>query len=86
MNEQKSLLTELSEAIDRYRAGRRAARGEQEVSPSRPSRLRRVLRWLMPNGGTLLLTAALLPILMSPGFSSLVVPRSLGSGTAGWAW
>jgi len=60
MNEQKSLLTELSEAIDRYRAGRRAARGEQEISPSRPSRLHRFLRWLMPNGGTLLLVAALI--------------------------
>jgi hypothetical protein len=44
MNEPKSLLTELGEALDRYRAGR----------------ARRLLRWLTPNGGTLLLIAVLI--------------------------
>jgi len=60
MKEQKSLLTELGEAIDRYRAGRRAMQGEQEASSTRSGRASRILRWLTPNGGTLLLIAALI--------------------------
>jgi hypothetical protein len=60
MNEPKGLLTELGEAIDRYRAGQRAAQRERGVGASRPSRLSSVLRWLLPNGGTLLLIAILL--------------------------
>jgi hypothetical protein len=56
MNQPKSLLTELSEAIDRYRAGRRA----EQKSPSCPGRLRRFVQWLTPNGGTLLLVTALI--------------------------
>jgi len=58
MNENKSLLTRLSETLDEYRADRRRAQAQD--TPSRPGRLSRVLRWLTPNGGTLLLIAALI--------------------------
>ena len=58
MNENKSLLTQLSEILDEYRAERR--RTQTQDTPSQPGRLRRFLRWLTPNGGTLLLIAALL--------------------------
>jgi len=60
MNEHKGLLTELGEAIDRYHAGRRAARWERERDPQQLNRMRRFLRWLAPNGGTLLLMAVLI--------------------------
>ena len=78
MNEQKSLLTELSEAIDRYRAGRRARRGErgqQESSPARSDRLGRALRWFTPNGGTILLVLVLIA-------TQSVWARSMQSTTA----
>jgi len=57
MKEQKSLLTELGEAIDRYRAGRQAVQREQEPSLARSGRASRILCWLTPNGGALLLLA-----------------------------
>jgi len=59
MNE-KSLLTEFGEAIDRYRAARRAARNEQTADSSCRGGIWRILRWFLPNGGTLLLIAALI--------------------------
>ena len=61
MNEQKSLFRHIAETIDRYRAEQRAAPAEGASPQSRPpGRLRRFLHWLTPNGGTLLLIAALL--------------------------
>jgi hypothetical protein len=56
MNTSKSLLTRLSETFDEYRADRRRA---QDPLPQH-SRPRRFLRWMTPNGGTLLLIAVLL--------------------------
>jgi hypothetical protein len=58
MNTQKSLLGYFVDAYDRYRAERRAAAPEG-APPHQPARLHRFLRWLTPNGGTLLLIAAL---------------------------
>jgi hypothetical protein len=55
MNEQKSLIYNFAEAVERYRAERR----NRTYSHSNPSRLRRFLHWLTPNGGTPLLVAAL---------------------------
>ncbi len=54
----KNIFTYMAEAYDRYRADRRAASTDE--SDSKQSRLRRILRWLMPNGGTLLLVIALI--------------------------
>jgi len=56
MNEQKSFFVELAELIDRHHSRRR----ERVENTSEPPRLRRLLRWLTPNGGTLLLIAILL--------------------------
>ena len=56
----KSFLTELGEALDRYRAGQREARNERGMGASRLSHKSSVLRWFLPNGGTLLLIAVLL--------------------------
>ena len=64
MNEQKSLVYRLAEAYERHRVERRAAATEQgaqlraQLRP--PGNLRRLARWLTPNGGTLLLIAALI--------------------------
>jgi hypothetical protein len=58
MNEQKSLVYRLAESYERQRVERRAAmeQGPQLRAQSRPpGNLRRLLRWLTPNGGTLLL-------------------------------
>ncbi len=55
MNE-KSLLTMLCETLDEYRAQQRRAKPQGEQM----GRLRHLLRWLTPNGGTLLLIAALI--------------------------
>ena len=57
----KNILTRIGETIDQYRADRRAA-SVNEAAPQlkRPSRLRRILRWWMPNPGTLVLVLALL--------------------------
>jgi hypothetical protein len=58
MNEQKSFLMYVAEMVKQYRADRRR-NSSQEAQPQ-PNRLRRFLRWLTPNGGTLLLVAALI--------------------------
>ena len=60
MNERKSLLHHLGEAIDHYRAERRVETSQQEGSAQHSNRLNRLLCWLTPNGGTLLLIAALI--------------------------
>jgi hypothetical protein len=55
MSERKSLFRHLQEAYARYRA-------EQRATPdaSTPSRLRRILGWFIPNGGTVLLVLVLI--------------------------
>ncbi len=58
MNENKSLLTWLGEAVDGYRAERQRAQSQRPHS--QPSNLRQILSWFVPNGGTLLLIAVLL--------------------------
>ncbi len=59
MKEQKSLIYRLAEAYEQYRAERRAA-SAGEAPPQQPGRVRAFLRWLTPNGGTLLLVALLI--------------------------
>jgi hypothetical protein len=54
----KNIFTYMAEAYDRYRADRRAASSDE--TDVRQSRLRRVVRWFIPNGGTLLLVIALI--------------------------
>jgi len=44
MDEQKSLIHHLAEAVDRYRAERRMTAPEQDVQAWPPGRLRRLLR------------------------------------------
>jgi hypothetical protein len=51
----KGLLTRLGETLDEYRAERCASVSQD----AQPGRARRILRWLLPNGGTLLLVAVL---------------------------
>jgi len=51
MNEQKSLLTHLGEALDQHRARRRAAAPEQP-----PLGRTRRLRWLLPTSGNVVFT------------------------------
>jgi len=58
MNEQKGFFTKLGELIDARHGGQRHALIQD--TQSQPGRLRRILRWLTPNGGTLLLVAALI--------------------------
>ena len=61
MTVRKSFLMRFAEMVEEYRAERRAAlAAEATPQPKRPSRMRRFLRWLMPNGGTLLLAALLI--------------------------
>ena len=55
MNEQKNLLIVLGEWWERHNSRERSA-----VLNRPPGRLDRVLRWFLPNGGTLLLVAALI--------------------------
>jgi len=55
MNEHKSFIVELAELIDRHLPRRR----QQADNVSQPNRWQRILRWFLPNGGTLLLVAAL---------------------------
>jgi len=50
-------LTRIGETIDQHRADRAASAGE--AAPQKPGRVRAFLRWLTPNGGTLLLIALL---------------------------
>ncbi len=57
MNENKSLFLEIAEAIDRRLSQRKPY--DNDLVPH-PSRLRHFLRWLTPNGGTLLLVVALI--------------------------
>ncbi|MFH1636622.1 MAG: hypothetical protein ABIG63_21785 [Chloroflexota bacterium] len=53
MNEQKSSILELAEVVDRSLPRRKAS---SEGPMPRPGRLNRTaLRWLIPNGGTILL-------------------------------
>jgi hypothetical protein len=58
MDERKSFLVDMAETIDRHLPRRNAPQGDR--APSQPGRLGRVLRWFIPNGGTLLLIAALI--------------------------
>jgi hypothetical protein len=58
MNERKSFLVDLAETIDRHLPRRSAP--QSDPTPSQPGRLGLILRWLTPNGGTLLLIAALI--------------------------
>ena len=60
MPEYKGLLTELGEAVDRYRASRRAVQSERDDRPPSLGRLGRVMGWFLPNGGTLLLVGVLI--------------------------
>jgi hypothetical protein len=55
MNENKNLLIVLGEWWERRRAA-----AQEDARPQQPGRLGRVLRWLTPNGGTLLLVAVLI--------------------------
>ncbi len=57
MNEHKSFLVDLATTIDRHLPRRST---QQNTSQATSSRLRRFLRWLTPNGGTLLLVAVLI--------------------------
>ncbi len=57
MNEQKSLFLEIAEAVDRHLPRHKA---NDRVIASRSGGLARLLRWFLPNGGTLLLVAALI--------------------------
>ena len=56
MNEQKSLFLEVAEAIDRHLK----QRNEPARGLSKPGRVQRLVRWLLPNGGTLILIALLI--------------------------
>ena len=58
MEPQKSFLIEMSEVIDQHHAERREHQAEQPIT--QPGRVRRLIRWLTPNGGTLLLIALLI--------------------------
>jgi len=58
MNAEKSLLTRLSETYDVYRAEKR--RGQPQQSHVQSARVGRLLHWLMPNGGALLLALVLI--------------------------
>jgi hypothetical protein len=60
MNEQKSLLVKMIEVVEQHYAEQRATVPEQDTRCQQLGRLRRFLRWLTPNGGTLLLIAVLL--------------------------
>ncbi len=60
MNEQKSFIHYIVEAIDRYRIEQRARASEQGTQSRMPRRIRRLLRWLTPNGGSLLLVLVLI--------------------------
>lgn len=57
METQKGFLTELAELVDRHRARRQTPRQEREGARSRWNA---IARWLLPNGGTIILVALLL--------------------------
>jgi len=54
----KSLFFQLAETYERHRLARRAAAADGPQSPQ-PRRMVRFLRWLVPNGGTILVVLAL---------------------------
>jgi hypothetical protein len=56
MSKQRGFVTQLGELID----DRRARRESTDPKGNQSGRLHRFLRWLTPNGGTLLLVVALL--------------------------
>jgi len=60
METQKGLFARLGETIDQYRAEQRERRAEQSAAIKEPGRLSHLVRWLMPNGGTLLIVLALI--------------------------
>ena len=60
MSEKKSFIHHIGEAIDQYRAERRKEILIQSKQAQSPSRLYRILRWLTPNGGTILLVLILI--------------------------
>ncbi len=60
MNEQKNLFRYLLEAIDQYQAERRKNAPAEGSSTQSSNRFVRILKWLTPNGGTLLLVALLI--------------------------
>jgi hypothetical protein len=57
MDNEKSLITYIAEAYDHYRIDQREAIATQS---QRTRSFQRILRWLIPNGGTLLIVAVLL--------------------------
>jgi hypothetical protein len=59
MNKQKSFLMYFAEMIEQYKADQQREKA-QCTSSSQPNRLRLFLRWLIPNGGTLILIALLI--------------------------
>ncbi len=56
----KSLWFKVLETIEQHYDEQRASAPEQDVQPRQLSRLHRFLRWLTPNGGTLLLIGVLI--------------------------
>ena len=58
MESQKSLLTKICETIDRHRTERHMQQVAQPIK--QPGRMSRLLRWFLPNGGTLILIALLI--------------------------
>ncbi len=76
MSEQKSLLHHLGEAFDHYRTERHTTIAHESV-PKRTNSLIRFLRWMVPNGGTLLLILVLIltqRVWARPSPDSLNVP------------
>jgi len=60
MNTRKSLIHHLAGAYEQYRVERDTIRLGQGMQPRQSGRLRRLVHWLTPNGGTLLLIAVLI--------------------------
>jgi hypothetical protein len=60
MNRRKSLLHYLGEAIDRYRAEQTVSTVKETSLTHSSGHLNRIVRWFIPNGGTLLLVIALI--------------------------
>ena len=60
MSKQKSIFTYIGQALEQYHADHRADSAESQVAAPRRHPIGRVLRWLIPNGGTLLIVAILL--------------------------
>ena len=81
MEPQKSFLTEVSEVLDRRRAQQRERQTGQPIR--QPGRLRRFARWLMPNGGTLLLVALLIVTqgVWARNLPSPAAPTATSTGT-----